>query len=531
MALVACGSSDAGSGANDGGAGAHDGAIGAGDDGAAGDDASSGDDGGPGSDASVPCTTVTDASSVVIANAASADDFALYVEAASASATHWGQAGNEAVVLEVSRGATKIGELVLHQGKVRFTYGMHVGALAVGDPISVRVSPRSATMAQKSVCVGKVTLTSATDLGAAGEGLKNAPIFVWPAKKIFDDLPVMTGWSKGGKSYQAVYTNENGGTTEQCGGGASGLQAEIARWGRSVDIEGMYSYGGAAPSWERCTGTVPTTTTAIRMEAAHPILYYGDGHNRLFESRGGYGQTCGSGSPEKADGDIPGWNTQNPGNEAAKDDAYVVTVRPLPVDLDALGYRAAGGRREAMLDHYAPWLYRITSEEVTREGKIDNSKTFPLEQYMFVDVHASDVGGSGDRVCSFTTSGGFVLRLKAKDGTTVDGPQMTADYFGGDPGWKRISIPLPKAYKTSDFTQMIFDAYDNDGIYLLSIGDAFIPRASGDNGATLDYLRQGTKDINVYVDDGNSGCTNGTNSSGPGGTPYPCVGTLYTFTP
>ena len=48
--------------------------------------------------------------------------------------------------------------------------------------------------------------------------------------------------------------------------------------------------------------------------------------------------------------------------------------------------------------------------------------------------------------------------------------------------------------------------------------------ADGPDGAHLDYVRQGTKALTYYVDDGSSGCTNGTNSSGPGGIAYQCVG-------
>jgi hypothetical protein len=79
---------------------------------------------------------------------------------------------------------------------------------------------------------------------------------------------------------------------------------------------------------------------------------------------------------------------------------------------------------------------------------------------------------------------------------------------------------------------MIFDAYDNDGIYFLSIGDAFMAQHAGDNSATLSYVRQGQTDYNVYVDDNNGGCTNGVNTNGPtSGLGYPCEGSAYSFTP
>jgi hypothetical protein len=504
----------------------------------AGGDPTPGDDGGGSGDdsgaafdlASPACIDVTDQAAVVIATAVSADEFALTLDAISASATSWQQAGNEALVLDVLRGGTFVGHLVLHQGKTPFNYGMHVGALAAGDAIALRVSARSADAATKQACVRNVKLTSATDLGAAGEGLVNAPILEWPVKKTFDDLPMLLGWSKARKHYELVYTNENGGTVVQCGGGAGGIQAEIARWGRASDIEGIYTYGPSA-QWERCTGTVKVAATPPRLEAAHPIFYYGDGHNRLFESRGGYGSTCGTGGPEQADGDLAGWNVQNPGNDASLDADFTVSIRPLPVDLDALGYGSSSGRREAIADTYAPWLYRITDEELQREGKIDGTHSLPMERYLFVDVQAANVDGSGDRECALSVSSGFVLRVTTSGGATLDGPQMTADYMGGSPAWKRLAIPLDRVYQASELTGLVFDAYDGDGIYFLAIGDAFMPRASGDNGATLERVRMGTKSVNVYVDDNSSGCSGGTNSSGPGSLAYPCVGGLYSFTP
>jgi hypothetical protein len=479
----------------------------------------------PPADAPAPgaCSDATDAAPVAIATADAAGEYALTVTAHSASATSWGEAGNEAVVLEVS-GAQRgfIGHLVLHQGQTSFAYGMHVGALAAGEAISVKVSALTAANAQRAAtaCDAKLAL--------ADEGAVNAPEFRWPAQKAFNDLPMVVGWSKAHKSYQTVMTNEDGGTTMQCGGGASGMQAEIARWGRSMDIEGHYGYGGT-PSWERCTGRVPVTTTAVRMEAGHPILYWGDGHNRLFEDRGGYGQACGTGSPEKPDGDFPGWNVQDPSTALADDDGKVIVVRPLPVDMDALGYAQFGGRREGLADSYAPWLYRIASLELAKEGKIDNSKTFGMSRYLYVDVRVADVGGSGDSYCSLTLSGGFVLRAVTTDGMQISSPQITGDYVSGH-DWKRVAIALPAGVGAADIDHFVFDAFDGDGIYLTALGDAFVAVSDGTtNGAKLDYVRQGTMPLQYYVDDDTSGCSNGVNTGGPGGLPYTCATSLVTI--
>lgn len=475
------------------------------------------------------CPLGVTSAEVSLGKATASGEHALVIEAASTSRTSWAEKDNEAIVLEVRKAGARVGHIVLHQGQDKLSYGMHTGALAAGDELTVRVSPLSAKNATKSACITNVSLTS--KLGDMAEGIAHAPIVKWPTEKSFDDLPILLGWSKNGKSYQLTYTNENGGTCALCGGGARGLRSEIARWGRGLDMEGVWSYGGAG-RFERCDGTIAATPGAPRMHDQHPVIYYGDGHNRVFESRGGYGKTCGTGSDKTPNGDLRGWNTESPGDDESKDDPYTIVLRPLPVDMDEVR------SREAIVDTYAPWLYRITNAELHREGKIDDEQTFDMTRYLFLDVRAMDVGGSGDATCgpipiapSVThVTGGFVVRAIAKDGTVSNGPQMTADYFGpkdGSMGVKRIAIPLAAGVTAKDIVKITFDAYDDDGIYWLSLGDAFVPRPSGSNGATLDYVNQGERQVNVYVDDGSDGCVAGKNTKN--GVAYPCAGSSYTL--
>jgi hypothetical protein len=359
------------------------------------------------------------------------------------------------------------------------------------------------------------------------DGLRHAPIVKWPAQKRFDDLPVVLGYSRATRQYEMVYTNENGGTVVQCGGGAAGMQAEYARWGRGCDIEGLFNAGSG--SWDHC----PTSDAGtVRRESQHPIFYYGDGHNRVYSSRGGYGQACGTGAPEMADGPLEGFNADNPGNEPEKDEPFVLVMRLVPVDLDALGYAQARGRREAMLDAYSPWVYRLTALELTREGKIDGKRCLPLERYLYVDVQVGDVNGYGDSYCDLRgVHGGFKLRVATTLDGGLSGPQMTGDYAGGALVWKRLALPLDRTYTASQIARLVFDAYDNDGIYLVSLGDAFMARAQADDGATLEYVHRGVEAIDVYVDDDSSGCQGGYATGGPTDAGFRCVGGSYTFGP
>jgi hypothetical protein len=469
-------------------------------------------------DAPPKCLGVDATTTLTLGTATAAGEYTLAVELESASATNWGEVGNEALVLDVS-GAKRgfIGHLIVHQGKTRFEYAMHVGALAAGEAVQVKVSKLSAPKATPKATVCAPKLAATTD-----ESVLNAPEYRWPVQKSFNDVPLVVGWSKTHKSYITVMTNEDGGTAENCGGGASGMQAEIARWGRSTDIEDHYHYG-IMPTWERCTGKATQKDTPLRMEAAHPLLYWGSGHNRLFESRGGYGKACGARKPEKPDGDLDGWNVKSSSDALVDDPGKVIVLRPVPVDLDALEFAKFAGRREAIADHYAPWMYRLTSLELAREGKIDNSKTFAMDRYLYVDVLIDDVGGHGDSYCSKLVDGGFKLRATTKQGTAISSPQITKAYAAGY-DWKRVAIALPKGVSAADIDHFTFDAYDNDGIYLLGIGDAFVPKAEGDNGAKLDYVRRGTKAFTYYVDDNASACKNGTITGGHDNAQYKCVG-------
>lgn len=95
--------------------------------------------------------------------------------------------------------------------------------------------------------------------------------------------------------------------------------------------------------------------------------------------------------------------------------------------------------------------------------------------------------------------------------------------------WKRVAIPLPAGVGAADIARFQFDAYDGDGIYLTGVGDAFVVKPVGGNGAEIDAVRTGTKVLAFYVDDDNSSCTDGTNSGGPNGTAYTCSGTFAAF--
>lgn len=505
--------------------------------------AACGDDGQTGPDAWLPpdamlaCegTAIGPGEVVELGTVARTDEQLLSLPARALTPTSWDTLGAEALILDVAVDGRVIGQLLMHQGVRRFAYTMTLGALDAGAKVTAAISPRSATT-RPIACVGDASLTPGADLGDAAEGLANAPIFVWPSTKRFDDVPLVLGWSKATQGYEVIYTNENGGTTTLCGDPIVGMQLLYARWGRGSDVERIWQYGPPPARWLRCTMRSTVDDFPVRMEDAHPVLYYGDGHNNLFEDRSGYGATCGRGIGERSDGQIPGWNTENPGNDVANDAAVSVILRPAPIDLDATGYAMFGGRREAMADLFAPWIYRVTAEELAREGKIDGVHSLALDQYLYVDVHAAGVDGGGDAVCGLAPTQGFELDLLVDQGPVpaqVPGVRMTGRYFGGDDAWKRLALPLPAGVEAADVRRFVFDAFDADGIYLLELGDAFrvVADDASETGVTLDFVRMGAKTVGAYVDDDDTDCVDGVNTGSPTGEPVPCATSVIEVEP
>jgi hypothetical protein len=463
----------------------------------------------------------------VLTTAPAAGEYVATFRAQTMRATDWGQPGNEAMVLELTSNGNLITHVVLHEGAIPFMYAIPVGQLSLGEAVSVRVSELSAGGDMGSVTVDQVTLAAPT--GDDLEALANSPIYKWPVEKSFDDLPIVVGWSRTLKRYETFFTNENGGTTADCPPKPLGIATLFKRYGRGYDIETDYSYATNPPVWGRCAPSYipPTPTPVPRMEGMHPKLYYGDGHNHVFEDRSGYGVKCGFLPPELADGLLLGWNVGNPGNAESQDGPFTITIRLLPVDLDAIGYAdtvCPGGcfeRRERAIDVNAPWLYGLTNAELLREGKIDNTVSFPVEDYVFLDVLAQGVDGMGDGVCDQPTMGGFTL---AAAGVASAVPvRMTAAYFGGsNTQSKRMSVLLgPGAADPTAFD--ITAAADSAGLFLRTVGPVLriMPAAAGTT-SSVRYLQMNVSTQNLFI---GPGCMVGSTKSPSGSSEtFMCVG-------
>src|SRR3569623_3805321 len=134
-------------------------------------DAGTGSPGDGASDATAEtCVDLGDSAATTIASAGEAAEYVLAFTGHSAAATSWGEAGNEAGILEGTGAHGLIGHVTLHQGATPFGYAMHLGALAAGEPITVRVSTLSAAAAPRAATLCSAMLTPPTS-----EGVANAP--------------------------------------------------------------------------------------------------------------------------------------------------------------------------------------------------------------------------------------------------------------------------------------------------------------------------------------------------------------------
>jgi hypothetical protein len=252
---------------------------------------------------------------------------------ASCARCSWQEAGREAAVLRLGVDDRYSQHLVLLRGDAPAPYAVHLGALAAGfHRLRLDLDPRLSAPEAGAVSVRSIVFraTVAGDPGHAA--LAHAPfLYARPGSlERFSDLPLVmwyeTDRTAGGTRhrYSVVFTNEDGGTP---------VDRLMATWGRTTDIEFVY---------------------AVELDAAGEVLdetYQADGH-KLEEFRGRHEDR----HPllwVVTDNNLFGMVGQT-------------TERMAPAPL---AFGLAEVSREAVMDAQ-PWTYRISAQEVRREGKV-----------------------------------------------------------------------------------------------------------------------------------------------------------------
>lgn len=245
----------------------------------------------------------------------------------------WGARGREAAVLLLELDGRYSQDVVLTRGEAPAEYRVLLGPLAAG-PHRLRLTRDERASARGA---GAVTIAGlAVHPLAAGdpeaEAQARAPyLYERPGTlRRFSDLPVLAWYEaeptpRGRRlRYSIVFTNEDGGTP---------VDRLMATWGRTTDVEFVYAVeldGAGAVVAETFQGDghelVPFTGRHL---GGHPLLWVVTTNNMVGEK----GRTS-------------------------------VRFAPSPRSAEL-----ARRSREAVMDD-APWTYRVSSEELRREGKV-----------------------------------------------------------------------------------------------------------------------------------------------------------------
>jgi hypothetical protein len=282
---------------------------------------------------------------------------------ASAPRTDWGRAGSESAVLSVWLDGRWSQDIVLFAGAERFTYEVALGPVARGrHRVEVGFDPAKSPAGARRVRVRRL----APSLVPAGDPVaRHAPILYGrdlpeiPGRyeNNATDVPLLAYHTRSAGAdgtttieYTTIWSNEDGGTN---------TPALMARWGRTTDIEWIYRVvldaRGRIVREEYQAPNHETKPFTGAKEGRHPLLVNVTANNNLEQVT----------DPQATTGYR----------------FFADTWRTLP----------AGRAREAVMDAN-PWTYRISAEELAREGELepvpspDTELVSDQRNYLFAEV-------------------------------------------------------------------------------------------------------------------------------------------------
>jgi hypothetical protein len=248
----------------------------------------------------------------------------------------WGAPNREAAVLVLELDGRYSQHLVLVRGEKPAEYSVFLGHLAAGSHhLRVKRDARSSSKSAGAAVVESVTFRTVTPSDANHAAIAHAPfIYARPGTLAGkSDMPLLT-WYETDETprgrrirYSVVFTNEDGGTP---------VDRLMATWGRTTDVEFVYAVELDAEG--RVLGSTYQAKDHKLLpfigphEDSHPLLWVVTENNMV----GHRGKTKARFAPA-----------------------------PRPADL-------TGRTREAVMDD-EPWTYRVSSEEVRREGRVSEA--------------------------------------------------------------------------------------------------------------------------------------------------------------
>jgi hypothetical protein len=245
----------------------------------------------------------------------------------------WGQPGREAAALVLSVDGRYSQHLILSRGDAPADYRVALGGLAAGPHrLQIRLDRGASGRG-----VGKVTLQPARFALVPEDGGDHAMLAFAPilharpdTLEHFTDLPLLMWCEReripGGRRlrYSVIFSNEDGGTP---------IDRLMATWGRSTDIEYVYS---------------------VELDDAGKLLreeFQGKDH-KLLPFHG----------PHEGTHPLEWVVTDNNMVGDHGDTTRRYGLAPEPFDLTDVS-------REAVMDAH-PWAYRVSAQEARREGRV-----------------------------------------------------------------------------------------------------------------------------------------------------------------
>jgi hypothetical protein len=265
---------------------------------------------------------------------------------ASCERCDWGVAGREGAAVTIAVDGSYRAHVMLTRGSRDSEYRILLGHYGRGrHAVVVAADPAATARGVGAVRVSRVDVVTVGEREPAYEGLAHAPILRARPNTIgaFTDVPLLmwyeTGPTPRGRSYRysVIFSNEDGGTA---------TDRLMATWGRTTDIEFVYGVevdrDGRTIAEEFQGPDHVVMPFRGRKDAQHPIEFVVTDNNMVSDRPQ-------AGSKPRA---------------AAAEMQYA----PAPELFDLTNQS-----REVVMDAH-PWTYRVTSQELSREGKIvDNA--------------------------------------------------------------------------------------------------------------------------------------------------------------
>jgi hypothetical protein len=340
----------------------------------------------------------------------------------------WGVDGREAAVLVIEVDGSYSQHVVLTRGPAPVEYPILLGPLEAGQhQLRVRPDPRLSAPGAGAVVIPAIVIRAfSAGSGSQALALALAPfLYARPgALESWSDQPLVAWYETdplegGGQRlrYSVVFTNEDGGTPPD---------RLMACWGRTTDIEFVYSVeldGSGRVAKETIQGRghelVPFTGQHL---GRHPLLYVVTDNNMVGASG-------------------------------------VTTVRfapaPRPMDL-------ASRTREAVMDD-TPWTYRVSSEELRREGKVAagalaGSERVPdPRRFVFLEACAPETDATLAFSVGVEARGGGLTWYASDRGGTRFRVRREAHNFPN--GCFQAATPLPEGVDESQIRAIRIRAY------------------------------------------------------------------------